>query len=112
MILTARQVADMLGPENPNCPCPACLAVMRVKALICEPVTALEEEIGVIAEEISPDDPPQRQSMWLAVIMIAGARLRAQGMRAQTVIEALSHGAEMAADLNPLLCSQHDSKTQ
>lgn len=102
----------MTGPENPGCPCPACLVVTRVKALICEPVTALEEEIGVIESEIGADTSPQRQSMWLAVIMIAGSRLRAQGMRAQTVLEALSHGAEMAADLNPLLCDRTPGGTR
>ena len=98
-MLTARQVAGMVGPEGADCDCDACLLVVRAKELICEPITKLDEEDQCLKDK---GDPPS--SVWLAVVVIATGRLRAQGAPPKVVMEAMMHGAEQAEEQNPLLC--------
>jgi hypothetical protein len=99
MLLTALQVAGMVGPDRPACACENCELLRRVKAVVCEPVTRFDAELNAGA-----DVPDGYQAAWVAVFMIAISRLRAQGWPPDRLFDAMSHAAEMAEELNPLLC--------
>lgn len=89
-MLTAEQVSGMIGPETPDCDCPGCVALAKVKHAICKPITALD----------SVDAPA-----WMAALMIVASRLAVQGIEPTAIMDAMSHGYNQGKDQNPVLCS-------
>jgi hypothetical protein len=93
-LLTARQVANMVGPDTPGCDCEGCKELVQVKGLICDAVTGFSDAM----------QPEDIALPWLMVMMIAASRLRAQGVDHRVLANAAARGVDQAEILNPLLC--------